>query len=64
MQCSLARIRWLGTQSSPTRILIDKWLEEGKTFKELEQMMIDIHREDAAEEIKKRLPHLSKRTDS
>ncbi|XP_060592765.1 UNC5C-like protein [Ruditapes philippinarum] len=64
MQCSLARIRWLGTQSSPTRILIDKWLEEGKTFKELEQIMIDIHREDAAEEIKKRLPHLSNSADS
>ena len=64
MNCGLARIRWLGTQSSPTRILVEKWLEEGKTFEELEQIMRDIHRDDAAEEIKTRLPALAVCTDS
>ncbi|XP_053393948.1 UNC5C-like protein [Mercenaria mercenaria] len=58
MQCSLARIRWLGTQDSKTRILVEKWLDEGKTFTELEQIMRDINRKDAAEEIRKRFPDL------
>ena len=55
MKCGLARVRWLGTQSSPTRILIEKWLDEGNSLRDLEQIMRDINREDAAEEIRKRL---------
>lgn len=58
MGCSLSWIRWLGTQTSPTRVLINKWLKDKKTFKDLEQVMIDINRHDAAEEIRKRLSNL------
>jgi hypothetical protein len=60
MKCCLARIRWLGIQSSPTRILIEKWLDEGNTFNDLEQIMMDINRADAAEEIRKRMPYLER----
>lgn len=64
MDCGLTRIRWLGTQSSPTQVLLEKWLEDGKTFKELENVMKEIHREDAAEEIRKLLKECEQTTDS
>ena len=56
--CDLARIKWLGTQSSPTRLLIDMWLDEGHDLSELSQTMKDINRPDVATEIDKRLPGL------
>lgn len=54
--CDVARITWLGTQSSPTRLLIDVWLEENQSFSELAKIMLEINRPDVAEEINKRFP--------
>ena len=54
--CDLARIKWLGTQSSPTRLLIDMWLEDNHDLSELSQIMEDINRPDVATEISKRFP--------
>lgn len=52
--CDLARIKWLGTQDSPTKVLIDAWLEENRNFSELAEKMIEINRLDVADEIRKR----------
>lgn len=58
--CDVARIRWLEgqKQKSPTEILLEKWIEDKRTFEELEKVMLELHREDAAEEIRKRLKTL------
>ncbi|XP_052770298.1 UNC5C-like protein [Mya arenaria] len=58
MDCSMSRLRWLGAQSSPTRLLMEKWTEGKKPLLELMQILLDINRPDAAEEVKKRLPIL------
>ncbi|KAL4238720.1 Unc-5 C [Mactra antiquata] len=52
MGCEISKIRWLGVQSSPTRILLDKWFEDKQDLLDLEQIMIDVNRPDAAEEVR------------
>ena len=55
MGCGITRIRWLGTQTSKTRLLVEKWLEEKRTFTELRDILRAINRPDAAVEVEKRL---------
>ncbi|KAL3873489.1 hypothetical protein ACJMK2_036599 [Sinanodonta woodiana] len=47
-----AEINWLNTQGSPTEILIEKWIEKNKSFHELQTVMEEIDRLDAAQEIR------------
>ena len=58
--CDMARITWLGTQHSPTRLLMDKWLEENQSFRELSKLMLEINRPDVAGEINNKLPSIEK----
>lgn len=55
MGCEITRIRWLGTQSSKTRLLIEKWVEDKRSFTELRDLLLSINRPDAASEVEKRL---------
>ncbi|WAR18620.1 UN5CL-like protein [Mya arenaria] len=52
----LPRVRWLETQPSPARLILDKWFEDGKTLVELQELLLIIHRPDAASEVEKYLP--------
>lgn len=54
--CDSARIKWLETQSSPTRLLIDLWLAENNSLSQLSPVMLEINRPDVADEINKRYP--------
>lgn len=58
MGCGLTRIRWLGTQTSKTRLLIEKWMEDKRSFTELRDVLFRINRPDAAHEVERRLNHL------
>ena len=58
--CDMTRITWLGTQHSPTRLLMDKWLEENRSFHELSKLMLEINRPDVAGEINNKLPSIEK----
>lgn len=64
MGCGLARIRWLASNKSPTQVLIEQWLADNHTYKQLEELMVAIERPDAAEEIRNRLPNIESFTDS
>ncbi|KAL3873487.1 hypothetical protein ACJMK2_036597 [Sinanodonta woodiana] len=51
-------ITWLESQQSPTKLLIDKWRDDGKSYKDLMNLLQEINRLDAVFEVKKLLPFL------
>ena len=63
MGCGLARIRWLKSQGSPTKILLTKWIEdEEKALEDLVNLLLEINRPDAADEVTKQLHVVEKRS--
>ncbi|KAH3858905.1 hypothetical protein DPMN_101549 [Dreissena polymorpha] len=60
LNVNVSRIRWLEIQSSPTRLLLETWLESKKPLSELRDILLTINRPDAAGEVDKRLAILKR----
>ncbi|KAH3858906.1 hypothetical protein DPMN_101550 [Dreissena polymorpha] len=64
LDVNVSRIRWLEIQSSPTRLLLETWLESKKPLSELRDILLTINRPDAAGEVDKRAAILETHAES